>query len=1392
MKISKLGVVIRGIAVVLAAAALGLQGQTLPITNGLQLWLKADAGVATNAAGLVTNWVDQSGNGNNAAPTNNNTAYSPTYAPDSLNGLPTLRFPGGAKALDVPDISTSPTSTISSLTNNVTIILLKEDDNYSGYRAGVAKTQGNGPYPFDFYNNSGVDAGDTIFYLNPNGAYASYIGNSFKPQPGVYQVMSFTYANGSVTHYLNDAVAANFNAAMQPNASPSSILNCVNSPNPLRLGSREDFVTQLVGNMAEVLIYQPALTTGQLMEVVTNYLKPKWNLQFDPPPLVAITSPTNGGTALANTIIPISIDASSPTGMVTTVTLYGNGRFIATTATPTPPYSLGISALTPGALTLTAVAVDQIGRPATSAPVNITITGPAAPSSPPTNNLMVWLNAGSGVSTNSDGTVATWTDESKNGNDATATNNLPYDSLIGTVSATLPPVYEAGAVNGQPALHFNGTNSLLTVADPGTAFLAGDFTTFVVARFSQAFFSFSQTLWSKASNNLACPFDWSFPSGQSIVWRGNGALGYGSAQVGATLAAPLDQFVNVGVASQGSTVTMYSGAGAIYSNTIASPAGDGAGSLPLTIGMRDDGSTGLYGDIAEILIYSGAQSASNVAAIASYLNGKYNLAQAFYASPPPVVSVSAPANGAVLAAPITVPCTVSASSSLGFITSVALYANGAKINTFTNAPYTVQLDLLTPGTVTFTAIATDNWGIQSTSPPVVVTLTGSVSAPPFTNGLGIWLKPDAGVVTNTSGNVIEWDDQSGNANNAYQPSNDGSVGIPPLLLPGALNGFPVLHFTPPANEAGSNVFLDIADNGTVNASASSSFAIFAVTRIPAYNSYYEILADCNPNGPGYANPFEYRINSGTGLADFILGNGASDPAALTASVAPPASSNFFTIEGVVVANGTITHFLEFNANGSTTFNYTAVDSGYPIRVGGRGASTPGNVYSFNGDIAEMQVFTTAPDNAQVSQIFNYLSHKYALAQVQIAAVPPAITVTPLTNGVTPSITNMTAPGIISLGAQIASVAPLSSVTFIINGQVVSTQTSPPYQIPLSVLTPGSLSVVVRAVDIYGIGSNSLPYNITIPGTAGALPTAPSTNGLVLWLKADEGVSTNADGTVATWADQSGNSNNATTDSFGAAAPSLRTDPSIGRPVVTFNPNGAPMCLDVADAPSVELTSDMSIFYAAEFTNFSYTTLPSTIVAKTFGSSAFPFDYQVNASQALYYRGNANGTSSVGSSGPVPAGQYVVGGVTVSVSLVSHYLDNIANGFGSLGYGAEDGGSPLKVGSRDDFLTQFAGNMGEILLYNRALSGDDLQLADTYLAGKYGIASFQIDTQAPGLTITPLGGGAVQIAWAAGYSGWTLEGSTNLRTWSTVASNPANNQVTAQATGVATFYRLQGQ
>ena len=60
-------------------------------TTGLQLWLKADAGVALNGS-TVSKWADQSGNGHDAIQLDS--LHQPVLVKDGLNGKPTIRFGG--------------------------------------------------------------------------------------------------------------------------------------------------------------------------------------------------------------------------------------------------------------------------------------------------------------------------------------------------------------------------------------------------------------------------------------------------------------------------------------------------------------------------------------------------------------------------------------------------------------------------------------------------------------------------------------------------------------------------------------------------------------------------------------------------------------------------------------------------------------------------------------------------------------------------------------------------------------------------------------------------------------------------------------------------------------------------------------------------------------------------------------------------------------------------------------------------------------------------------------------------------------------------------------------------------------------------------------------------
>jgi uncharacterized delta-60 repeat protein len=86
----------------------------------------------------------------------------------------------------------------------------------------------------------------------------------------------------------------------------------------------------------------------------------------------------------------------------------------------------------------------------------------------------------------------------------------------------------------------------------------------------------------------------------------------------------------------------------------------------------------------------------------------------------PKVSITSPANNAIFTAPATIKITASASDADGTISSVMFYKGTTYLKTVYTSPYTCTLSSLPPGTYAFTAKATDNMGLQTTSAAVKV------------------------------------------------------------------------------------------------------------------------------------------------------------------------------------------------------------------------------------------------------------------------------------------------------------------------------------------------------------------------------------------------------------------------------------------------------------------------------------------------------------------------------------------------------------------------------------------------------------------------------------------------------------------------------------------------
>ena len=61
-------------------------------TTGLALWVRADAGITTDASGNVSAWADQSSQHNDLSQTT--PSLRPQLVENGINGLPLLRFDG--------------------------------------------------------------------------------------------------------------------------------------------------------------------------------------------------------------------------------------------------------------------------------------------------------------------------------------------------------------------------------------------------------------------------------------------------------------------------------------------------------------------------------------------------------------------------------------------------------------------------------------------------------------------------------------------------------------------------------------------------------------------------------------------------------------------------------------------------------------------------------------------------------------------------------------------------------------------------------------------------------------------------------------------------------------------------------------------------------------------------------------------------------------------------------------------------------------------------------------------------------------------------------------------------------------------------------------------------
>ncbi|MES3001249.1 MAG: Ig-like domain-containing protein [Pseudomonadota bacterium] len=477
------------------------------------------------------------------------------------------------------------------------------------------------------------------------------------------------------------------------------------------------------------------------------------------PPTVFLTSPASGAAYSAPASISLAANAADPDGTVQRVDYYAGSSLVATSTTA--PFSATWSNVGAGAYTLTARATDNAGAQTTSSPVTVSV---AAVNQPPllaitspidcvpvTSQFSIQLSADA---VDPDGTVsrvefyegATLLGAVGNANiyaDTRNAFNMAWAPRAGTYTVTAKAYDNKGASTTSAPV-------TVTLVDPPVVSLTSPAYGANTSIGANVVLVASATVGSGGGSIAKVEF---FAGGQlvgtsstapySVTWRPTSA-GSVPVFVRATDTAGFStnsQQIIVNVSANPPPVVS-------LTSPLSSATFVVGQSVPLAASASASGAS-----VVKVEFYAGVTLVGTATAApyagswtpsvagsyaitakatdslgASTVSAPMNVVVS--ASPPPTVSLVAPAAGAVYATPGTVTFTANAVPAEGgaAIAQVAYFVGSNFIGNSTTAPYTLLWPAPSVGSYTVTARVTDTAGMQGTS--AVVTINVVASPPP--------------------------------------------------------------------------------------------------------------------------------------------------------------------------------------------------------------------------------------------------------------------------------------------------------------------------------------------------------------------------------------------------------------------------------------------------------------------------------------------------------------------------------------------------------------------------------------------------------------------------------------------------------------------------------------
>jgi hypothetical protein len=492
---------------------------------------------------------------------------------------------------------------------------------------------------------------------------------------------------------------------------------------------------------------------------------------------------------------------------------------------------------------------------------------------------------------------------------------------------------------------------------------------------------------------------------------------------------------------------------------------------------------------------------------------------------PPSVSITSPGDGSALLVNTAIRVSASATTTLGVVSSVQFFVNGASLGTSTVFPYSAVWTPTAVGSYTLSALVTDSFGnigvssnvrvtinaapsVGITSPTassaltsgVATTITASASASNpgatianvqfYVNGAAqgaadttapysvAWTPPAAGNFTLTAVATDSVGTQATSASvsvTVTAPGGGGGGGGPTL---------PVVTLVSPAN--GSTLSVNVAQTLVPNASLAggsiTSVSYQANGTAVGTASVYPFTVEWKPTSPG-----SYSLTATATGSNGASATSVANVVTVSAGTAPGVGIATPTNGATVSAGAAQTVVVSASANTGTIASVELFANGLSV---GSDASFP---YSFSwtpagvGTVVLTAVATDSQGNRTPSPAVS----------VTIAAVSAGSPAVSLTSPAAGASLPVGVPVQVNAAATDAD-GTIAQVEFLANGASLGVDATYPYSVSFTPNATGTYVLTARATDNGGNVSTSAPLSVIVSG--GTAPSvaldAPANNATV--------------------------------------------------------------------------------------------------------------------------------------------------------------------------------------------------------------------------------------------------------------------------------------------------------